>query len=78
MLTRYNAPMIAGPIHLRLSPVQHARVSFVLAVVLFLLAAGSYSWNENVHYRLYLVLGLIFVVLGFAPLLIRAFQPRSK
>jgi hypothetical protein len=72
--------MVAGqnPLHLHFSPVQHARVSLVLAVVLFLLAAVSYSWNEGVHYRLYLILGLIFAFLGFVPLVIHALQPKSK
>jgi hypothetical protein len=76
----YNARMVDGhnSIQIRFSPLQHARVSLVLAVVLFLLAAGSYYWNEAVHYRIYLVLGLIFAILGFAPLLVHAFQPKSK
>jgi hypothetical protein len=76
----YNAPMITGhkPMQISFSPVAHARVSFVLAVVMFLLAAGSYSWNEGVHYHLYLALGLIFVVFGFAPLLMRAIHTKPK
>ncbi len=76
----YNARMVAGqnPLHIHLSPVQYARVSLFLAVVLFLLAAGSYSWNEGVHYHIYLVLGVIFAILGIVPLVIHALHPGSK
>jgi len=60
------------------SPLQHAWVCFVLAIVLFSLAAGSYYWNEAVHYRLYIALGLIFAILGIAPLLGHIFHHKSK
>ena len=67
-----------NPLSLRVSPLQHARVCFVLAVILFLLAAGSVYWNESAHYRIYIALGLVFAVLGIAPLIVHALQERSK
>jgi hypothetical protein len=63
---------------LRFSPLQHARACFVLAVVLFSLAAGSYYWNESTHYIIYLALGLLFSVLGFVPWLLHVMQPKQK
>jgi hypothetical protein len=76
----YNARMarLHSPIPISFSPVQHSRVSFVLAVILFLLAAGSVYWNESAHYHIYLALGLVFVALGFAPLVMHALQHKSK
>ncbi|AXC10703.1 hypothetical protein ACPOL_1355 [Acidisarcina polymorpha] len=60
------------------SPLQHSRVCIVFAIVLFSLAAGAYHWNEAAHLEIYLVLGLIFAVLGIAPLLMRALHGNSK
>ncbi len=76
----YNARMVRlpNPIPISFSPLQHARVCFLLAVILFLLAAGSVYWNESTHYHLYLALGLVFAVLGFAPWLMHALQHKSK
>jgi len=65
-------------IPLSFSPLQHSRVCFVVAVVLFLLAAGAAYWNESAHYLIYLALGLVFAVLGIAPLVVRALQHKSK
>jgi len=59
-----------NPMPVRSSALQHSRVCFVLAVILFLLAAGSVEWNESSHYHIYLALGLVFAVLGFAPLVV--------
>ncbi len=60
------------------SPLQHSRVCFVLAVILFLLAAWSVQWNESAHYHIYLALGLVFAVLGIAPLVMQALQHKPK
>jgi len=64
------------PIHF--SPLQHARVCLFLALVLFALAWGSYHWNESTHYLIYLGLGLLFAVLGFAPLIVHALHRKEK
>lgn len=69
---------LQSPVQLPFSPVQHSRVCFFLAVVLFLLAAGSVYWNESAHYLIYLALGLVFAVLGIAPLVMQALQNKSK
>jgi multisubunit Na+/H+ antiporter MnhB subunit len=61
-----------------MSPTQYAFACFALAVVLFSLAFGAYYWNESVHYHIYLALGLILAVLGLAPLVMQAFQHRSR
>jgi hypothetical protein len=74
-------PPMARPqnsIQLPFSPLQHSRVCFFLAVILFLLAAGSVYWNESAHYLIYLALGLVFTVLGIAPLVVHALQNKSK
>jgi hypothetical protein len=60
------------------SPLQHSRVCFFLAVILFLLAAGSFYWHESSHYLIYLTLGIILAVLGLAPLVFYALHNRSK
>ncbi len=67
-----------NPLPLHISPVQHARVCFLLAVILFVLAAGSVYWNESSHYHIYLTLGLIFAVLGIAPLVMRALHNKPR
>jgi hypothetical protein len=67
-----------NPLPLHISPVQHARVCLVLAVILFLLAAWSVKWNESAHYHIYLALGLVFAVLGIAPLIVHMLQGKSK
>jgi hypothetical protein len=69
---------LPNPVSIPFSPLQHARVSFFLAVILFLLAAGSVYWNESAHYHIYLALGLLFAVLGFAPLVVHLLQHKSK
>jgi hypothetical protein len=66
-------PMISLP----MSPTQHTCACFALAVVVFLMAFGAYYWNEGVHYHIYLALGLIFALLGLAPLVMQAFQHKS-
>jgi Ni,Fe-hydrogenase I cytochrome b subunit len=78
--TAYNARMVRLPnsMPISFSPLQHARVCFFLAVILFLLAAGSVYWNESAHYHIYLGLGVVFTVLGFAPLVMHALQHKSK
>jgi hypothetical protein len=78
--TAYNAPMVRlpSPVPIPFSPLQHSRVCFFLAVILFALAAGSIYWNESAHYRIYLALGLVFAVLGIAPLVMHALQHKSK
>jgi hypothetical protein len=68
----------SNPLDIHFSPLQHARVCFFFTVVLFGLAAGSYFWNEAVHYRMYLAMGLIFAILGLAPLLVHFFHGKSK
>lgn len=65
-------------VSLPFSPVHHAWACFILAVVLFSMAFGSYYWNESSHYHIYLVLGVIFALLGVAPLLMQAFQQKSR
>ncbi len=79
-MVAYNPRMVRlpKPVPISFSPLQHARVCFFLAVVLFLLAAGSVYWNESAHYHIYLALGLLFAVLGFAPLVMHALQHKSK
>ncbi len=69
---------LQNSIPISFSPLQHARVCFVLALILFLLAAGSVYWNESSHYHIYLALGLVFAVLGFAPLVFHVLQHKSK
>jgi hypothetical protein len=69
---------LPNPVSIPFSPMQHARVCFFLAVILFLLAAGSVYWNETAHYHIYLALGLLFAVLGFAPLLGHLLHHKSK
>ena len=69
---------LQNPIPVPFSPLQHSRVCFLLAVILFLLAAGSVYWNESAHYHIYLALGLVFAVLGIAPLVVQALQHKSK
>ena len=78
--TAYNARMarLQSPVPILLSPLQHSRVCFFLAVILFVLAAGSVYWNESAHYRIYLALGLVFAVLGIAPLVVHALQHKTK
>jgi hypothetical protein len=80
MTRAYNAPMLRthNTIPIRFSPRQHARLWFAMAVVFFVLAAGSYYWNEGAQYRTYLGIGLVLVVLGFLPLLVSAFQRKSE
>jgi hypothetical protein len=75
----YNAAMLRthNPL-VHISTAQHARVCFVLAVILFLLAAWSVYANESAHYHIYLALGLVFAVLGIAPLVMHALQGKSK
>jgi hypothetical protein len=75
----YNAAMLRthNPL-VHISTAQHARVCFVLAVILFLLAAWSVYANESAHYHIYLGLGLVFAVLGIAPLVMHAMQGKSK
>ncbi len=68
----------SNPLNVHFSPLQHARVCFFVAVVLFGLAAGSYFWNEAVHYRMYLAMGLIFAVLGLAPLVAHIWHGKPK
>jgi hypothetical protein len=60
------------------SPLQHAGVCFFLAVALFGLAVGSHFWHEAVHYRMYIGMGLICAMLGFAPLVAHLRHDRSK
>jgi len=77
----YNARMVQlgnGLFPIQLSARQHARVCIFLAVVLFALAWGSYYWNESTHYLIYLGLGLLFTVLGFAPLILHALHGKGK
>jgi Ni,Fe-hydrogenase I cytochrome b subunit len=76
----YNARMVRlpNPIPVSFSPLQHARMCFFLAVILFLLAAGAVYWNESAHYHIYLALGVVFAVLGFVPLVMHAWQHKSK
>jgi Ni,Fe-hydrogenase I cytochrome b subunit len=69
---------LQNPVQISFSPLQHSRVCFLLAVILFLLAAGSVYWNESAHYLIYLALGLVFTVLGIAPLVMQALQDKSK
>jgi hypothetical protein len=69
---------VQNSVQLPFSPLQHSRVCFFLAVVLFLLAAGSVYWNESAHYLIYLALGLVFAALGIAPLVLRALQSKPK
>jgi hypothetical protein len=71
-------PRTHSPISIQLSPFNHARACFVVALVLFSLSAGSYYWNESVHYRIYLALGVIFAMLGFGPLVLHALHSKSK
>ncbi len=63
------------PIHF--SPVQHARLWFVLAVVLFSLAGGAHYWHEVAQYDIYLSMGLVFSVLGLLPLLAHWFARKG-
>jgi uncharacterized membrane protein HdeD (DUF308 family) len=63
---------------LAFSPLQHSRVCVFLAVILFGLAVGSVYWNESSHYLIYLTLGVVFAVLGVAPMVIHLVQQRSK
>jgi Ni,Fe-hydrogenase I cytochrome b subunit len=65
-------------IPINFSPLQHSRVCFFLAVILFLLAAGSVYWHESSHYTIYLTLGIILAVLGLVPLLFHALHHRAK
>ncbi len=76
----YNAAMLRthNPLPMHSSTAQLARVCFVVAVILFLLAAWSIHANESAHYRIYLGLGLVFAVLGIAPLIMHAMQGKSK
>jgi hypothetical protein len=77
----YNAPMQQITHNLfptRFSPLQHARACFVLAVVLFSMAAGSYYWHESTHYLIYLGFGLVFAILGFVPLVMHLTQHKEK
>jgi accessory gene regulator protein AgrB len=80
MVTAYNARMarLQSPLPIHFSPWQHSRVCFVLAVILFVLAAWSVEWNESAHYHIYLALGLVFAVLGIAPLVFHVLQHKSK
>jgi hypothetical protein len=64
-------------IPLRFSPRQHARLWFSIAVVFFVLAAGSYYWNEGAQTRTYLGIGLVLIVLGLLPWLVSVFQGKS-
>jgi hypothetical protein len=65
-------------LHLHFSSWQHARLCLFLAVVLFGLSLGSYYWNESIHYRLYLGMGLIFFIVGVVPFLMHLLQGKSK
>jgi len=67
-----------NPVNLRLSPSHHARACLLLAAALFALAAGAYFWNEAVHCRLYVGLGLVFALLGLAPFLAHLSHGRPK
>ncbi len=60
------------------SPLHNARIWSVLAVVFFSLAAVSYYWNEMAQYHTYLGIGLVMAVLGLLPLVVQAFQSKSK
>ncbi len=76
----YNARMVRlpNPVTIAFSPLQHARMCFFLAVILFLLAAGAAYWNESAHYHIYLGLGVLFAVLGIAPLVVHLLHHKSK
>jgi hypothetical protein len=65
-------------IPMRFSPRQHARLWFAIAVVFFLLAAWSHHLNEGAQYRTYLGIGVVLIVLGILPLLVSAFQGKSR
>jgi hypothetical protein len=60
------------------SPWQHSRVCFGLAVILFVLAAGSVYWNESAHFQIYVAMGVIFAVLGLIPVVVHALQNKTK
>lgn len=69
---------LPNPLPMHFSPWQHSRVCLLLAVVLFVLAAWSVEWNESAHYHIYLGLGVVFAVLGIAPLIVHVLQNKSK
>jgi hypothetical protein len=65
-------------VHLHFPPSQHARVCLLLAIALFGLSASAYFWNEAVHYRLYIGLGLVFSVFGLAPFVAQLLHRKPK
>ena len=69
---------LQNPLPIAFSPVQHSRVCFVLAVILFLLAAGRSSGMSPPIITSISALGLVFAVLGIAPLVMHALQHKPK